>query len=153
MNVNSVFGVDTDRNIELEVYVYRRPNLRDDSLEYELYMGQNVLRAIFDEMRECPEITELFLSFPENRLNIIEQRLLFPRLGQYCPNLKKVTIKTHSVYIIQCTPNSCCLIVQGDNDGCQEIDANGKTDLTNKMYSSMIGNVFNAKGLNVVFHK
>jgi hypothetical protein len=113
-------------------------------------MGTNVLRSIFDKMEMLPDVKEVFLSFPENWLNIIEQRVLFQRLGHYCPNLEKVTIKTQSVYIIQCTPHGSCLIINGDNDGCQEQDRNGNIDLTSKLYSTMIGNVINAKGLNVL---
>ena len=141
---------NTEREIDLKVYVYRRPHMRDESLEYELHMGTNVLRSIFDKMEMLPDVKEVFLSFPENWLNIIEQRVLFQRLGHYCPNLEKVTIKTQSVYIIQCTPHGSCLIINGDNDGCQEQDRNGNTDLTSKLYSTMIGNVINAKGLNVL---
>lgn len=145
---HEVFG--PGREIDLKVYVYRRPHMRDESLEYELHMGANVLRSIFDKMEMLPDVKEVFLSFPENWLNIIEQRVLFQRLGHYCPNLEKVTIKTQSVYIIQCTPNGSCLIVNGDNDGCQETDRNGNINLTNKLYSTMVGNVINAKGLNVL---
>ena len=141
---------NTEREIDLKVYVYRRPHMRDENLEYELHMGTNVLRSIFDKMEMLPDVKEVFLSFPENWLNIIEQRVLFQRLGHYCPNLEKVTIKTQSVYIIQCTPHGSCLIINGDNDGCQEQDRNGNTDLTSKLYSTMIGNVINAKGLNVL---
>lgn len=141
---------NTEREIDLKVYVYRRPHMRDENLEYELHMGTNVLRSIFDKMEMLPDVKEVFLPFPENWLNIIEQRVLFQRLGHYCPNLEKVTIKTQSVYIIQCTPAGSCLIINGDNDGCQEQDHNGNIDLTSKLYSNMIGNVINAKSLNVL---
>lgn len=141
---------NTEREIDLKVYVYRRPHMRDESLEYELHMGTNVLRSIFDKMEMLPNVKEVFLSFPENWLNIIEQRVLFQRLGHYCPNLEKVTIKTQSVYIIQCTPAESCLIINGDNDGCQETDRSGNINLTGKLYSTMVGNVINAKGLNVL---
>ena len=141
---------NTEREIDLKVYVYRRPHMRDENLEYELHMGTNVLRSIFDKMEMLPDVKEVFLPFPENWLNIIEQRVLFQRLGHYCPNLEKVTIKTQSVYIIQCTPAGSCLIVNGNNDGCQETDKNGNIDLTNKLYSTMVGNVINARGLNVL---
>ena len=90
-NDNS-FGVG--REVDLMVYVYQRPHMRDEMLEYELQMGRKVLEGIFDKMVEMPRITEVFLSFPENHTNIIEQRVLYERLGHYCPNLKKVTIKT-----------------------------------------------------------
>lgn len=148
MSFNEVFG--PGRNVDLKVYVYRRPHMRDESLEYELHMGKGILESIFDKMERRPDVKEAFFSFPENWTNIIEQRILFQRLGHFCPNLEKVTIKTQSVYIIQCTPNGSCLIVNGDNDGCQESDGKGNTNLTEKMYSSMIGNVINAGGINVL---
>ena len=145
---HEVFG--PGREVDLKVYIYRRPHMRDESLEYELHMGTNVLRSIFDKMEMLPDVKEVFLSFPENWLNIIEQRVLFQRLGHYCPNLEKVTIKTQSVYIIQCTPNGSCLIINGDNDGCQETDKDGNTDLTSKLYSTMVGNVINSQRLTVL---
>lgn len=145
---HEVFG--PGREIDLKVYVYRRPHMRDESLEYELHMGTNVLRSIFDKMEMLPNVKEVFLSFPENWLNIIEQRVLFQRLGHYCSNLEKVTIKTQSVYIIQCTPSGSCLIVNGDNDGCQETNRSGNINLTGRLYSTMVGNVINAKVLNVL---
>ena len=143
-----VFG--PGRKVDLKVYVYRRPNMRDESLEYELFMGRDILSSIFDKMEMRPDVKDVFFSFPENWTNIIEQRILFKRLGHFCPNLEKVTIKTQSVYIIQCTPAGSCLIIQGDNDGCQESIEPGKVNLTDKMYSTMVGNVINANGLNVL---
>ena len=149
---NVTFGVD--RDIDLKVYVYRRPHLRDHNLEFEFHIGMNVLQGLFDEMRMMPEITEVSLSFPENWLNIIEQRALFQRLGHYCPNLKKVQIKTHSVYIIQCVPNTSCFVVSSDYENehglSQELDKDGKINLTDKLYSPMVGNFFNALTLNVL---
>ena len=148
ISTKDIFGLD--REIDLKVYVYRRPHMRDESLEYELFMGRGILTSIFDKMEMRPDVTEAFFSFPENWTNIIEQRILFQRLGHFCPNLKKVTIKTQSVYIIQCTPSGSCLIVNGDNDDCQEGDGKGNINLTEKMYSTMTGNVINAGSLNVL---
>lgn len=96
---------------ELQVLLYSRAHLRDDNLNMEMYVGLRVLEGLFDRMEEQPDVTDLFLSFPERFLNILEQRALYRRLERYCPNLKSVQIKTHSVYIIQCTANTCCGIV------------------------------------------
>lgn len=135
--------------IDLTVYVFRRPNMRDESLEYELHMGRRILDNIFDGPFIVDEtVKELFFSFPENWTNIIEQRCLFQRLFHYYPNLKKLTIKTQSVYIIQCTPAECCKIVQcpGEENGLSsETD-----DMTAILSSPMVMNLVNAQGLTVL---
>lgn len=83
--------------------VYTRPNLRSYASEIEMYMGLNVLKDLFDhETPKNNDTTELFLSFPERWLNIIEQRSLFTRIGLYCKNIETLFIKTNSVYVIQC---------------------------------------------------
>ena len=64
---------------EITVYAYRRPNLRDEGLEFEMYLGVDFLRTCFDKMEVNPEITDVKLSFPERWLNIIEQRSIFSR--------------------------------------------------------------------------
>ncbi len=131
------------REVDLTVYVYPRPNMRDESLAYELHMGRDVLDAIFDEFRVMPEVTDLFLSFPENWTNVVEQRALYRRLGKYCPNLTKVTIKTQSVYILQCTKAECVRVV-GSAEGCADETEDGR------MWHPMTGNVINANKLNVL---
>lgn len=128
---------------ELKMYVFTRPNLRDAGLDMERFLGGGVLNSIFDKMEQRPDVTDLFLSFPESRLNILEQRALFPRLARYCPNLKEVTVKTHSVYIVQCVDAKNIGIVDSAGDipeegpddrklyhedpPCKLIDLNGLT--------------------------
>ena len=90
---------------KISVYVYRRPNMRDEGLEMEMYLGMDFLRTLFDKMEVREDITSVRLSFPERWLNIVEQRSIYDRAVKYCPNLRELVIKTHSVYIIQCTPN------------------------------------------------
>ena len=127
-NDNS-FGVG--REVDLMVYVYQRPHMRDEMLEYELQMGRKVLEGIFDKMVEMPRITE--------------QRVLYERLGHYCPNLKKVTIKTQSVYIIQCTPKRCV--------GIMKVDGGLSTEacpIDERLWEPMTGNII-GKGLNVLY--
>jgi len=140
---DSSFGVG--REVDLMVYVYQRPNMRDQQLEFELQMGRDVLEAVFDKMVEMPHITEVFLSFPENHLNIIEQRVLYQRLGHYCHNLKKVIIKTQSVYIIQCTRNHCIGIVRVP--GPLPVES---TPIDEPLWYPMTGNVI-GKGLKVLY--
>jgi len=142
--------IGPDRPIDLMVYVYQRPHMRDKHLEFELYMGRNVLDGIFDEQKMMPEVTELYLPFPENWTNIIEQRILYPRLGYYCPNLTKLTIKTQSVYIIQCTPAKNIRIISFDEPLPMEVLEDGSTNLTEKTWFPMTGNIF-GPGINVVY--
>lgn len=135
-----------DGEPDVEVLVYRRPNLRDECLEYESFMGIDVLRSIFDQMKMRPDVTDLFLSFPERWLNIIEQRALYPRLAHYCPNLKSLQIKTHSVYIIQCTPSRCVKILEPQ---AGETIMGEDVPIDTKMYNKMVGNFF-GNGLNII---
>lgn len=143
--MNDLF--DEGREVDLMVYVYQRPHMRDPSLEFELYMGRNVLDGIFDEMKMMPEITEVSFSFPENWLNIIEQRAFWPRLAKYCPNLKKVTVKTQSVYIIQCTPARCVRIVSiTDQQNPNETDPEYKEHNT-RLWVPMVGSLLKSDKL------
>lgn len=139
---NNSFG--PGREVDLMVYVYQRPHMRDERLEYELHMGMDVLVSIFDKMEQRPDVTEVFLSFPENWTNIIEQRVLYQRLGHYCPNLKKVVIKTQSVYIVQCTKSHCLGIIEVDGPLSTE-----ECPINERLWSPMVGQVV-GKGLTLL---
>jgi hypothetical protein len=127
----------------IEVIIYRRPHLRDDALNFEAYMGYGVLESLFDKM-ETIFVKDIFLSYPERWLNIIEQRQLFNRLRRYCPMLESVKIKTHSVYIVQCTSNECAKLVK---DSSLDIDQMNESI---KQYCKNEGNLFDLTGLNVM---
>lgn len=101
---------------ELTVYIYRRPHMRDEGLEYEMYVGRGHLDNIFDKEKVDYHTTELLFSFPERWMNIVEERSLYERIKRLYPSLKKLTIKTQSVYIIQCTPAECCRIVSSEEE-------------------------------------
>jgi len=105
--------IQNNKKCKVSVLVYQRPNLRDAGLEYERFMGRDVLDNLFNNAipKELTDVKKLFLSFPEQWLNIVEQRSLFARLAKYCPNLEDLSIKTHSVYIIQCTARDNMRIV------------------------------------------
>lgn len=103
-------------NFDLKVYVFRRPHMRCESLEYELHMGKNVLHEIFDDETVNETRTRVVLPFPERWLNIVEEQSLFLRLQKYCPNLKTVEVKTQSPHIISTTPRECCFIVRGEEE-------------------------------------
>lgn len=140
-------------DIDLEVLIYRRPNLRDENLEYERFMGRNILDNLYDNMKMMPEVQNVFFSFPEQWLNIIEQRVLFQRLEHYCPNLKQIKIKTHSVYIIQCTPSGCAKIIGSQEEMENALPGEtieGKINLHEKMYTPNVGGIFDVNKLNVL---
>jgi hypothetical protein len=132
---------------DLLVHVYTRPNLRDGGLEYESFMGRNVLDALFnyEEPKVQNNVSKLFLSFPERWLNIIEQRSLYTRLKAYCPNLRELFIKTHSVYIVQCTHRQCIRIIKtgSDKDLCQE-------SVIGTLFAEQVDNLINPSKLNAL---
>lgn len=112
---------------KIEVNVQRRPHLRDDNLEYQLHIGQGILRQIFDQERVDTSITEAQFYYPERWMNIIEERSMFDRLQKFCPNLKNVTIVTQSVYIIQSTPAGSVRIVCSGDEQKRIADEGGLT--------------------------
>ena len=110
---------------ELMVLVQRRPHMRDENLEFQLHIGQHVLRQIFDEERVDPSVTEVTFFYPERWMNIVEERSLYQRLERFCPNLRSVNIVTQSVYIIQCTPASSVCITSSEDEQ-QELARTGR---------------------------
>lgn len=99
-------------SLKIQVYLYRRPNLRTYSIEMESYMGRKALDYLFDFHEPPLESKTLVLSFPERWLNILEQRQLLNRIKGRMPWVEEVTIKTHSVYIIQTCKAEDMLIVE-----------------------------------------
>ena len=132
---------------DLEVYITRRPHMRDESLEYELHMGKTILENLFDREVVDEKTTSIYLSYPERWCNIIEERSIYQRLVRLYPNLKKVKIKTQSVYIIQCTPSGCCLIVSGKEE--QDSKLTQESD-TGRLWFPNVGNIIDATKLNVL---
>ena len=103
-------------NFKLTVYVQRRPHLRDEKLEYSLYLGYGVLKQIFDDEIVDPTVKNVTFFYPERWLNIVEERSLYQRLEHFCPNLETVTIVTQSVYIIQCTRKEDIQIISSEDE-------------------------------------
>ena len=98
---------------EVNVYVYRRPNLRCPTWEMMLEVGSLYLREMFDNHKVLSDLKEACFVFPERHLNIVEQRLLMSHAIPLClPNTKKIDIYTHSVYIIQCTDKENVKIIE-----------------------------------------
>ena len=88
--------------IDFTVDVYTRPNLRCPTGEMFAYMGKNILEIMFDKLTIDKSIKSFHLEYPERWANILELRAIPIRMISCFPNLERVTIKTHSVYIIQC---------------------------------------------------
>ena len=88
--------------VDFEVKVFTRPNLRDGTGEMLMYMGKGHLETMFDKCTVDEETTSIHLEYPERWCNILELRAIPERMLVVFPNLEKVTIVTHSVYIIQC---------------------------------------------------
>lgn len=137
---------------DVVVYIYRRPHMRDASLEFELEMGRTHLDNIFDREIVDEKTTELFFSFPERWMNIVEERTLFERIKRLYPNMQKVMIKTQSVYIIQSTPAGRCFIVSGKEEREYEAEHGKLTQeqTTGRMWFPNTGNIVNANGLTVL---
>jgi hypothetical protein len=117
----------------------------------EMYMGRPVLETLFDTMREDRKTTSVFLSFPEQWLNIIEQRQIYDRCRLYLPNLQRIQIKTHSVYIVQVTYASDIFMFDDlldKEEGLSDGDCQNRLD--RKLYTENAGDVFSAKGITVL---
>ena len=126
--------------------------MRCDNLEMELYIGQGILRNLFDFQTVDTTTTQIQLSFPERWCNIAEERSIYDRLQKYYPHLEKVFIKTQSVYIIQSTPAGCCRIVTSDEE-TKYVAEHGQLPQGNepgKLCFPVIGNMFDMSKLNVI---
>lgn len=95
---------------EIEVIVYRRPNLF--KVEHSTYGKTDLdeLEKLFT-IEDYHSTRELTLYYPERFLNILEQRALADRIRK--AGYSKATIITHSVYIVQSVP--MVLTVQDDD--------------------------------------
>ena len=87
--------------IDLHVKVWTRPNLRDGMHEMMLYSGKAFLDNIFDKKVVDPTVTKVWAYYPETWCNIPELQALMDWIPKFYPNVTKIDITTHSVYIIQ----------------------------------------------------
>lgn len=90
-------------DVDVTVDVYTRPNLRGYSHEMSLYVGRGFLDNIFDEKVINEKTTHVFFHYPETWANIVELQSLMELVFHFYPNIKKLSVTTHSVYIIQNT--------------------------------------------------
>lgn len=112
------------KQVDLTVAVYTRPNLRDN--EMFAYVGMPILKNIFDVCAVDSKTKTVNLYYPERWTNILEQRALLERIIVLYPNIEKVDITTHSVYIIQCT-QACQVGICDDATKYPEKDYNDPT--------------------------
>lgn len=89
------------KEVDLLVQVYTRPNLRSDDML--VYIGQQICRNCFDDFKIDQKTDKVYIEYPERWCNILELRQLVKRILDYYPNVIEIVIKTHSVYVIQCT--------------------------------------------------
>lgn len=88
--------------IDFTLEVFTRPNLRDGQREMLMYQGKPYLEIMFDQCTLDEKVKSIHMEYPERWCNLIEQRAIPDRILVCFPNLEKITIRTHSVYIIQC---------------------------------------------------
>lgn len=87
--------------INFLLQVKTRPNLRDGNHEMRLYVGRSILENIFDKKVVDEKTKEIYLYYPETWCNIPELQKLMDFIVYFYPNIEKLVIETHSVYIIQ----------------------------------------------------
>lgn len=112
--------------VDFELQVFTRPNLRDGRGEMFVYIGKQHLSKMFDECAVDNTVEDIHLEYPERWCNILELRAIPERMLVVFPNLKKVTIKTHSVYIIQCVHSPHVRIYDDDKKYIYQ-EGNGKS--------------------------
>jgi hypothetical protein len=134
---------------EVLVYIYTRPNLRDETFMYESFIGRGVLESMYDKLEIREDVKELFLSFPEQWLNMLEQRQIYQRMQHYLPNLKKVTIKTHCLFIIQATPAGKAKMVSTNGTDIDSELIPDSTEVDKRLYVETVVNLnnFQKKGI------
>lgn len=129
--------------VDFKLLVYTRPNLRDPSIEMESYMGRHILDNCCEHQKIDEKTDKIVLSFPERWLNVLEQRCLYSKIEQLYTNIRKVIIKTHSVYFVQCTRKEEILIM--DKSNISEDDYFHGV-IPKAYHPKMIGNLLNATG-------
>jgi hypothetical protein len=110
-----------------KVLIYRRPNFLSEDFEYEQYVGQIVLRNLFQESPSIiTSVTKMSLIFPERWINCVECHELFPRLQKFYPNLKELFIKTHEPLIITNVPREYASLLDSENEIVSKTGSNKK---------------------------
>lgn len=121
--------------IDFTVQVATRPNLRDGISYMFQYRGKSILEQMFDKCEVDPSVEEFDLEYPERWANLLELRAIPDRMLVCFPNLRKVLVQTHSVYLVQSVHNGHVFVEQLlDEDGNKitYYDEGNATDLTKR---------------------
>jgi hypothetical protein len=102
MPMSLLYVNQNGEQVDFQLLVHTRPNLRDGMGEMLMYRGRNILETMFDKCTVDPTVTCFDMEFPERWANILELRAIPERMLVCFPNLKEAVIRTHSVYLIQC---------------------------------------------------
>ena len=114
--------------IDFTLEVFTRPNLRDEQGEMLMYQGKLYLEIMFDRCTIDEKVRNIHMEYPERWCNLIEQRAIPDRMLVCFPNLEKITIRTHSVYTIQCVHAEHIRIY--DNETKSKYQEEGYNDLS-----------------------
>lgn len=88
--------------VDFVLFVETRPNLRNPNHEMQMYIGKSIVDNIFENKVVDEKTKNITIYYPDTWCNILELRQLTEWLLHFYPNLLKLRIYTHSVYIIQC---------------------------------------------------
>ncbi len=98
---------------DIEVLVYRRPNMFTVNMNLYNQVGVGELEKLFTIEDYVCEEQALELFYPERFLNIVEQRALIERIIK-AKNYTKCRITTQSPFIIQTSSNVRIAQVKGE---------------------------------------
>lgn len=98
--------------MEIEVLVFRRPNMFNVNDNLFNMVGYNDLKGIFTDENYKPTNDTIQLYYPERFLNILEQHILIMRLESF--GYQKISIITHSEHICGTVPENCLKVVDDE---------------------------------------
>lgn len=113
MKEESKYKNKNGKEVDVEVMVNTRPNLRDGTHEMMLYSGRHFLENIFDAKKIDEKTKDVWFYYPETWANIPELQALVDFTFYFYPNIEKLRITTHSVYIVQTVRSEHMLVDNG----------------------------------------
>lgn len=102
--------------LDIRVICSKNIPARDPIFEYVKHYGEGFITALFESRVAPPRLTtgsHLQLFFPENYLTMHEQRVFPSAAAKAYPNLKRLDIVTHSLFIVQLAGSLS--VIQDDN--------------------------------------
>ena len=115
--------------MEIEVIVFRRPNMFNVNDHMFSMTGYTDLKGIFTDEDYEPLGNTIELYYPERFLNTVQQHVLVKRLESF--GFEEVKITTHSEHICATVPNGHLKIVEDEliEEGSQFILSNDHVGL------------------------